>query len=185
MSLFRIVIVALVAGLLATCAGPSRPDEASPITGKLSEEGYGPIRIGEPLPADVPLAWSDSPDANSEGPDTDVEYEFCHYSGVETSQGFVFVMLRNNVVARIETEDKEVRLSNGLGVGSVREDIIAAYGDDAVSRRNFYTGSAGYIDYMVRRPGNTGVYFLLEGNDNVHAFQVGRFPELEWVEGCQ
>ncbi len=178
MTLFRIVFAALVAGLLAACVGPSRQDDVSPITGQLSAEGYGPIRIGEPLPADIPLApWSETADS--------YETSYCRYVGVNTEQGPLAVMVVQDVVARIDAGDEQIRLANGLGLHSLRSDIIAAYGDQAVSRRNFYDGAAGYVDYLVLLSPDAGVYFELLGNADVHAFRIGRVPELEAVEGCQ
>lgn len=178
MTLFRIVSITLMCGLLTACFAPSARNDPTLITGQLSELGYGPISINQTLPVDVPLSgWSEAEDS--------YEAAHCRYVGVDTEHGVLAIMVVKGVVARIDPGDEGVRLENGIGLGSRRTDIIAAYGDEAVSRRNFYVGSSGYIDYMVLLSADTGVYFEMQGNAKVRAFRVGRLPELEAVEGCQ
>lgn len=179
MKKLRAIAMLGVLVFLSACASDADQVEPAPITGQLSEKGYGPIRIGEPLPADVPLAWF---------PDLDLidsyeDYSSCHYVGVDTVDGRIWIMLRQEVAVRFDIRGQGIRLANGLGIGSSSADIILAYGDVAVSHINFYAEDDTDIDYVVPISEGQGAYFELSDNQ-VLTFRVGRFPELRMIEGC-
>ncbi|MBG54039.1 MAG: hypothetical protein CML99_16735 [Rhodobiaceae bacterium] len=166
-----LVIVAVLAGVPAACT-KERPagSEAGQVAAQgpfLTKAGFGTIRINETLAADIPRIQE--------------ETYGCTYARAETDNGPVFIMTIDGKVARIELGEKGATLENGLGIGSLEDEIIAAFGDKAVVEPNKYDEQG--TDYQITLSESAGLIFnVSEGK--VQAFRVGRYPELEWVEGC-
>ncbi|MEQ9518760.1 MAG: hypothetical protein RLN89_04895 [Parvibaculum sp.] len=86
-----------------------------------------------------------------------------------------------HTIARIEVEERGVTLKSGLGIGSRVTDFVSTYRGAALAEPNKYDEAT--TGYQVKLLETVGLVFSAwEGR--VHAFCAGRYPELEWVEGC-
>lgn len=111
------------------------------------------------------------------------EVSNCYYLQPKNRKAGPHVMIVDEVVARLEFVDKDLSLltDKGIGVGSSKQDILIAYSNASVQSHP-YLGQAGeYI--KVELPSGNGLVFETEF-DVVAQYRLGKYPEVEYIEGC-
>ncbi len=137
----------------------------------LTEEGYDFMIIGSDVKGTPLLVEeNDLPDNTS-----------CAYARIEDEQGLLLFMIVDEKIARIDVRESKHRLPNGLGIGSSADEIKNLYGDKTSIFPNKYDPNVK--DYEVSLSKDRGLVFNVR-DDKVHAYRLGKIPEVNWVEGC-
>jgi hypothetical protein len=93
-------------------------------------------------------------------------------------------MFEDSVLVRIDVTAPGIATSEGLQVGNSRARADSLYG--AVATRRPHKYEAG--EYLIVRqlaPADTLQRLVIEVvGGSVKRFRVGRFPQVEYVEGC-
>ena len=137
----------------------------------LTEDGYDSMLIGSDV-KETPL----SVEENDLPGNTD-----CVYARLEDEQGLLLFMIVDDKIARIDVREGKHQLPNGLRIGSPAGDIKDLYGDKTSIFPNKYDPNAK--DYEVALSKDRGLVFDVR-DDKIHAYRLGRIPEVHWVEGC-
>ncbi len=147
----------------------------SPTSWTVTETGWGPIRAGMSVADARAVLGGQLPEpANRE----------CDHVRPPGGPEGVLIMTVGGHVARVEVRDTTIATSAGARVGDSEARINALYPG------RVQTGPHKYVDghYLVvrRGPGADSVYRLVFETDGQHVtrYRGGRFPEVEWVEGC-
>lgn len=148
---------------------------ASPAGWTVTEMGWGPIRAGMSVAeARAVLGGELAEPRNRE----------CDHVAPPGGPKGVLLMMVGGQVARVEVTDTTVATAAGAHVGDPEARIHALY------PARVQTGPHKYVDghYLVvrRGAGADSMYRLVFETDGrrVTRFRGGRFPEVEWVEGC-
>jgi hypothetical protein len=72
--------------------------------------------------------------------------------------------------------------STGVSVGSSLSELQAAYAGKLEIEKHLYIPGGHYA--YVTGPNNTAIVFDTDVDDVVYQVNVGRFPEVRYVEGC-
>jgi hypothetical protein len=158
------------------------PAAADPLTKEsvISAEGVGPIRFGRTPEeakqvAGVPLVG----DAESFSDDPG-----CYYVAAEGELGELFTFLvSDGTIARISVfAEPPVATAEGGHVGDSEAHILELYKDAKVEDAPVEFGG-GHIISTKSSDGQHGYVFTTDGT-TVTDWRAGRYPEVEWVEGC-
>ncbi|WP_152630599.1 hypothetical protein [Thalassospira sp. HJ] len=152
----------------------------------LSEQGYGPARIGM---SDTELRKAIGPrlDAFIAGDD-----ESCTYLQRELDPFGLGYMILDGSLARVSLYGDEhdvatslVRTSNGLSIGSTRDDVYAAFsGQKLIEEEHEYLGPTGkYITWWQDDAQTRGIRFEIDENGTVIAIHAGT-DAITLIEGC-
>jgi hypothetical protein len=161
----------------ASAAGvtSSATPTASPGGWPVSETGWGPIRAGMSVAEARAALGGELPEP--------ADRECDHVRPPRGPHG-VLLMIVGGQVARVEVTDTTVVTEAGARVGDTEARINALYPG------RVRTGPHKYVDghYLVIRRGTgaDSIYRLVFETDGrrVTRYRGGRFPEVEWVEGC-
>jgi hypothetical protein len=158
-----------------TSATTTPPSPTSAVGWTVTENGWGPIRAGMTIAeARAALGGELSEPANRE----------CDHVRPPRGPEGVLIMMVDGRVARVEVSDTTVASAAGARVGDTEARINALYPG------RVQIGPHKYVDghYLVvrRGPGADSVSRLVFETDGrrVTRYRSGRFPEVEWVEGC-
>ena len=136
----------------------------------LTENGYDSMIIG-----------SDVKGTSLSVEENDLSNTNCAYARIEDEQGLLLFMIVDDKIVRIDVHESKHRLPNGLGIGSSADDIKNFYGDKTSIFPNKYDPNVK--DYEVSLSKDRGLVFNVR-DDKVHAYRLGKVPEVNWVEGC-
>jgi hypothetical protein len=112
-----------------------------------------------------------------------VNRECTHVRPPRGPQG-VLLMIVGGQVARVEVTDTTVATETGARVGDTEARINALYPGRVRTDPHKYVD--GHYLIIRRGTGADSIYRLVFETDGqrVTRYRSGRFPEVEWVEGC-
>lgn len=120
--------------------------------------------------------------------------ETCTYGGVAGDPSTPRFMIlfdegedfSTGTIVRIELLEGQQTLS-GIGIGSTRDEVLAAYGANIVASPHNYTSDQGgeYLTYVPTDGVDAQFRLVMETlDDRVTQVRSGLLPAVEWVEGC-
>lgn len=138
----------------------------------LALEGLGDLAVGKPVPAGSSFAERGA--QISEECRTVTSPDFPGVYAITRGQG--------GAVARISVgERSDVKLVEGVGVGSTEQEVLAAFPGFRSTPHKYVSAPGKYLT----QPGNDPrLRFELGENGRVSLVHVGMMPELGYVEGC-
>lgn len=106
----------------------------------------------------------------------------CYYL-IDTSISHgVNIMIVDDIVARIDiTENSTITTNKGIGINSSKNEVIKAY-PQLIEQTHPYLGQAGQY-LIVTLPFGHGIVFET-AFDVVTEYRFGRYPEVNYIEGC-
>tara|TARA_R110002050_G_scaffold9504_1_gene33052 strand:+ start:197138 stop:197623 length:486 start_codon:yes stop_codon:yes gene_type:complete len=107
----------------------------------------------------------------------------CYYLQPKNDKAGPYIMIINDMVVRFDVVDKTPKIltEEGVGIGSTKQEVLKAY-PQALLSPHPYLGQAGeYIE--VTLPSGKGLIFETEF-DVVAQYRLGRYPEIQYIEGC-
>lgn len=136
----------------------------------LALEGLGDLVVGKPVPAGSSFA-----ERGAQVNDTCRTISSSRYPGV-------YAIVENGQVRRITVgERSDVKLVEGIGVGTSEKDLLAAFPGFRSTAHKYVEAPAKYLD----QPGNDPrLRFEIGQNGRVSLIHVGLMPQLGYVEGC-
>jgi hypothetical protein len=172
--------IALVAVLVAACAAlPAAGEALTPAT-PVTETGVGPIRFGM-TPAEAEAA------AGMALPGDRYElYEdgSCYYVTPEGAASVFGFMVSDGTIARVDIwETAEVATAEGARVGDTEARVLELYAGRATIEPHAYAEPEGHYVKTRTAHGAHGYVFETDGQV-VTAYRAGRYPEVEYIEGC-
>ena len=148
---------------------PPSADAASPIT-TLALEGLGDLVIGKPVPKGSSFAQRGAQISDA-----------CH---TISSPGYpgVYAITEHGEVRRITVgERSEVKLAEGIGVGSSEAEVLKAFPGFRSTPHKYVAAPGKYLT----QPGNDPrLRFEIGADGRVSQMHVGLMPQLGYVEGC-
>ncbi len=158
------------------------PPAASPES--LTEEGWGPLRIGMTRAEVVAAAGEDANPEAVGGPEPDVCDEF----RPEQAPDGMLVMIEQGYLTRITMiRNPAVQTERGFGVGDPAAPIREAYGDSAlVSPHKYSPAPAEYITVWRTPPPDPdarGLVYEIGSDGRVSHIHAGS-ASIQYVEGC-
>lgn len=151
--------------------GPVPSNSTKPVSMTLKLEGLGDIEVGKPVPAGSRFALR-----GGQIPDSECKtFSSPDYPGV-------YAIVEGGTVRRISVGgESKVKLVEGIGVGSVEKDVLAAFPGFKAEPHKYVAAPAKYLT----QPGNDPRLRFEIGEDRlVSVMHVGVQPQLQYVEGC-
>lgn len=106
--------------------------------------------------------------------------EGCFYVKPEGGDAGISFMVIGERIARIDVTSNNISSDQGIRVGDTEEKVKSIYRGSLEIENHSYD-EAGH--YLKIKSGNFGMVFETDGK-KVTSFRSGRFPEVEYVEGC-
>ncbi|MEO8722305.1 MAG: hypothetical protein ABI395_02110 [Sphingobium sp.] len=151
---------------------PAKPQNTVALT------GYGPLRVGmtvaelKALPGNAKIDRMDPRDPAN----------ICGYASLTTYPG-LSMMLAGDVVVRMDVAAPDYATVSGARVGMSEAEIKAIYGDALKVQPHPYTGPVGHYLIYHQPKAPLGMIFETDGK-KVLNYRVGRWTEVQYVEGC-
>ncbi|QPQ54478.1 hypothetical protein IC614_09030 [Allosphingosinicella flava] len=141
----------------------------------LTLEGLGPLRIGQPVPANS--GWAER---GAQASDT------CR---IVTSPSYpgIYAIVEDGRVRRItvgEGERATVTLAEGIGVGATEAEVRAAFPGFREEPHHYVEAPAKYLTAPNAESGDPALRFETGADGKVSLIHVGTMPVLGYVEGC-
>jgi hypothetical protein len=139
-------------------------------------QGIGDLRIGMPVAALRRMG------ARSEG---EIEPgSTCAYWHIAGREGLAMMVVRGRLV-RIDVQDGRYRTPSGARVGMSEAEVRRLYGPALRVQPHPYTGPEGHYLVYHRRGAAEGLIFeTSHDTQRVESFRVGRWEEVQAIEGC-
>lgn len=180
----------------ADMATPEQPPAAGPgappvgIENALTENGWGPLRIGMTRAEIVAAVGDNSVPGGVGGP----EPELCDEFHPARAPEGLYVMIEEGKLSRITAAElSTVKTDKGLGLGDTADAVKAAYGDKAkASPHKYQDKPAEYVTVWSGGPRSEpyvqdetarGIVYEIDGTGRVGAIHAGG-PSIQYVEGC-
>ncbi|MCD2315570.1 hypothetical protein LQ954_05345 [Sphingomonas sp. IC-11] len=139
----------------------------------LALEGLGDLRIGAAVPSGG--SWAER------GAQIDGD---CRTVSSPRFPG-VYAIVTAGKVRRITVgERSDVKLVEGIGVGSREQDVKRAFGGFREERHEYEQAPAKYLTAPNARSGDPALRFEIGQDRKVSLIHVGTMPVLGYVEGC-
>lgn len=139
---------------------------------------FGPIRFGTSL-ADASAALGEQIKMTQGLPGSE-----CAYARPDKLPEGTSLMIVSGAVARVNVDTTGILTAAGFGVGSTEDAVQQAYGRQIVTQPHKYTDGHYLIHKVPGVRGQAfGIVFETDGK-RVTRYRAGRYPEVEWVEGC-
>lgn len=151
-------------------AGSERSTPPAADTKTLTLEGYGGLKIGEPVPA-----GSDWAARGAQISDACLTITSPRWPGA-------YAIVEEKIVRRITVDDASgAKLVEGIGPGSTEAQVLAAFPTFVASPHKYVDAPAKYLT----QPGSDPrLRFEIDDGGKVSLVHVGMMPTLEYVEGC-
>lgn len=160
-------------------ATPASTPASSPAQWQLTEEGLGPLHAGmtlEQARAVVPGAFTI--------PNASPDDALCSYATWTAQPPWTSVMVTDGVIARVEVDATSIRTAAGAGVGDSEARIDSLYPGRVRRMPHKYTDGR-YLIVLATPPRDTMFRFVFETDGHrVTTMRAGRYPAVQWVEGC-
>jgi hypothetical protein len=151
---------------------PAPAPAAASHTKLIGLEGLGDLRLGE-APPSGPWASRGAQEPGSCQTMTSPDYPG------------VYALLTDGKVRRISVGQRsDVKLVEGVGVGSTEEDVLKAFGGFRAEPHKYVDAPAKYLTAPNAASGDPAVRFEIGQDGKVSIIHVGMMPELGYVEGC-
>jgi hypothetical protein len=172
----------LCAAAFGLCTTAALPAAAELLTrdSVVDEQGVGPIRIGM-----TPEAAGKAAGINLLGdPHELYEDGSCYYVLPEGPLGEVFAfMVADGTIARVDVwVGSPATNAEGVRIGDGEQHLLQLY-EGAVLEQHPYQGPEGHYVRTRDAGGQHGYIFETDGS-KVENWRAGRYPEIEWIEGC-
>jgi hypothetical protein len=175
----RVSFVSAVLGLSIAAALPAAAEPLSKDS-VVTEQGVGPIRIGM-----TPEEASQAAGVTLAGDPYELYDDgSCYYVIPEgdLSQTFAF-MVSEGTIARVDVwVGSGAANAEGVRVGDSEAHLLKVY-RGAVVEQHAYEGPEGHYVRTRDASGRHGYVFETDGKV-VENWRAGRYPEIEWIEGC-
>jgi pyruvate/2-oxoglutarate dehydrogenase complex dihydrolipoamide acyltransferase (E2) component len=156
----------------APAPAPTPAPAATP-TKVIGLEGLGDLKIGEPAP--VGGTWAER------GAQTGAA---CRTVSSPDYPG-VYAIVTDGKVQRITVGQRsDVKLVEGVGVGSPEKDVKAWFGGFREEPHKYQPAPAKYLTAPNAASGDPAVRFEIGADGKVSLIHVGLMPVLGYVEGC-
>lgn len=106
----------------------------------------------------------------------------CSYARIADKPD-LFVMLDGSHVARIDTTSPLYKTLDGVHVGMSEAQARRLLGDKVVVQPHPYTGPKGHYLVVHAKGAPTGLILETDGV-TVESLRLGRWEQVQWVEGC-
>ncbi len=162
-------------GAGSTSAETTSAARPPPPAWTVTQTGWGPIRAGMSVAEARAALGGELPEP--------VNRECTHVRPPRGPQGML-LMIVGGQVARVEVTDTTVATEAGARVGDTEARINALYPGRVRAEPHKYVD--GHYLIIRRGTGADSIYRLVFETDGqrVTRYRGGRFPEVEWVEGC-
>lgn len=151
-------------------AAPGPAPVAAEDAKTLTLEGYGGLKIGEPVPA-----GSDWAARGAQVSDACLTITSSGWPGA-------YAIVEENMVRRITVDDESsARLIEGIGPGSTEAQVRAAFPTFRASPHKYVDAPAKYLTQPGIAP---RLRFEIDADGKVSFVHIGMMPTLEYVEGC-
>jgi hypothetical protein len=138
----------------------------------LTYDGFGAVKIGMRFPN----ASRSFPSSLARG----ANYEnTCYYADAKRGFQDVSFMFTDGKLARVDVSGKNYTTAEGAKVGDTEARIKWLYKNRVVVTPHKYTDG----HYLTVKRGKFAYVFETDGK-RVTQFRAGKFPEVEYVEGC-
>jgi hypothetical protein len=105
----------------------------------------------------------------------------CYYLQVAEGDTSLYIMIIDDTVVRFDVLDKEANILTQKGIGATKLEILKRY-PQAKVKPHEYLGDAGEYLEVTLTSGNA-LIFETEF-DIVAQYRFGRYPEVQYIEGC-
>jgi hypothetical protein len=160
-------------------------DSAAATTGRLTAEGWGPLRIGMTRAQVVAAAGPDANPSAVGGPDP----ESCDQFRPRSAPQGLLVMVERDTLTRISlSRNAAVMTDAGFSVGDTAPAVQRHYARTAdVTPHKYLSAPAKYITVWTRgrppAPSARGIVYEIGSDDRVSHVHAGG-PSIQYVEGC-
>lgn len=157
-----------------TAADSPGPGHAA-VSWMVTPTGAGTARIGMSTVALAPMS-SRSADTASIG-------DGCGYLKIDTAPDSMRFMVEGRELVRIEVAGAQPATAEGARVGDSEQQILALYPKARRLPHKYTDGS--YLIVLPGAPADTMHRYVFETDGKrVTAYRAGRYPQVEYVEGC-
>ena len=155
----------------ANTAAPTTPPAAP--ANVLTLEGLGPLKIGQPVPADS--GWTERGAQISEE---------CRTVSSPDVPG-VYAIVEGGRVRRVTAgQNSTVKLIEGIGVGATEAKVRAAFPGFREEAHKYSDVPAKYLTAPNAPSGDPALRFEIGQDGKVSLVHIGTMPVLAYVEGC-
>jgi hypothetical protein len=144
---------------------------------RISMSGYGPVTIGM-TPAQASAALGATLSAGAPVPPRG-----CHYLFAPDRYPGTYFMVSNGAIARIDFREPGPRTLSGIGVGQPEADVRKRFGARLQVAPHRYFTPDGHALTLRSKDGRHAVRFNTD-HGRVKTFEIGRTPEIDWVDEC-
>ncbi len=147
------------------------PDTPSPDT--LALEGFGGLRIGEPIPAGS--SWAER---GAQASDVCRTVSSPEYPGV-------YAIVEDGRVRRISAGQRStVKLAEGIGVGASEAEVREAFPGFREEPHAYVAAPGKYLTAPNAESGDPALRFEIDADRKVSEIHIGTMPVLGYVEAC-
>ena len=139
----------------------------------LTLEGLGPLRIGQPVPANSGFA-----ERGAQASDSCRTVTSPAYPGV-------YAIVEGGAVRRITVGQRsDVKLIEGIGVGATEKQVMADFAGFRSTPHKYVEAPAKYLTAPNAPSGDPALRFEIGRDGKVTLMHIGTMPVLGYVEGC-
>lgn len=156
---------------------------AAPETWQLSPQAFGPIKIGMSMKqAEEATGKLLNLDIDPNEVDKTAE---CRYATFAEGPKDVRLMLNRETIVRIDVTNPKFTTTLGVKVGVAESLVKSLYPTELTVQPDKYASGKG-LKQLIITPKDDPNYRLIFNADGkkVTAIRIGRYPEVEYVEGC-
>lgn len=145
---------------------------------QLAADGFGPLTVGMSA---VDASAATEGTLVAAGATNDAP---CVYAMWPEAPGGVRVMFEDDALVRVELHESGVATNAGVQVGDPVSTLDSLYGESARRMPHKYTDGS-YVIVLPGAPADTISRIVFETDNSViTTIRGGRFPQVEYVEGC-